>query len=265
MEQLRENPPERGPIPGDLGWEPLDLSTADISALLVRCEWVDAGVPAVGHMRGGSGEGYARWEAFRSKGLDLYAAHRNNALKRLLFLVLLKNHLPASAARFVPLPLVSCRDHDVMCPVSNSIQGISFHWLLFRCSAQPACLLDRIRNANRYFVVRRLSILIGSWIVEQPILILACPILYPGMGRDGVSRLSAYHHFGMISPFKVARDALLSRSNGAAKYVDEFFTWREVAHAFCLRSWPTLESLQVCGTCLSCGPQELLGVIQEQL
>ena len=62
--------------------------------------------------------------------------------------------------------------------------------------------------------------------------------------RDGVSRLSAYHHFGMISPFKVARDALATRSNGATKYVDEFFTWREVAHAFCFRSWPTLESTQ---------------------
>ncbi len=66
-----------------------------------------------------------------------------------------------------------------------------------------------------------------------------------GTCRDGVSRLSAYHHYGMISPFKVARDALLSRSTGATKYVDEFFTWREVAHAFCFRSWPTLESTQV--------------------
>ena len=66
-----------------------------------------------------------------------------------------------------------------------------------------------------------------------------------GRRRDGVSRLSAFHHYGMVSPFKVARDALLSRSNGATKYVDEFFTWREVAHAFCLRSWPVLENVQV--------------------
>ena len=63
--------------------------------------------------------------------------------------------------------------------------------------------------------------------------------------RDGVSRLSAYHHFGMISPFKVARDALATKSNGATKYVDEFFTWREVAHTFCFRSWPVLESTEV--------------------
>ena len=32
--------------------------------------------------QGGSQEGYARWELFRRKGLDLYAAHRNNAMKR---------------------------------------------------------------------------------------------------------------------------------------------------------------------------------------
>jgi deoxyribodipyrimidine photolyase len=67
-----------------------------------------------------------------------------------------------------------------------------------------------------------------------------------GLRRDGVSRLSAYHHYGMVSPFKVARDALLARSNGAEKYLDEFFTWREVAHAFCFRSWPALETVQVC-------------------
>ena len=66
-----------------------------------------------------------------------------------------------------------------------------------------------------------------------------------GMRRDGVSRLSAYHHYGMISPFKISRDLLLTRSNGASKYLDEFFTWREVAHAFCFRSWPELESTRV--------------------
>ena len=55
---------------------------------------------------------------------------------------------------------------------------------------------------------------------------LALLILRCAVHRDGVSRLSAYHHFGMISPFKVARDALATKSNGATKYVDEFFTWR---------------------------------------
>jgi hypothetical protein len=47
-----------------------------------RCAWIDGSVKAVKHMRGGSQEGYSRWEAFRAKRLDLYAAHRNNAMKR---------------------------------------------------------------------------------------------------------------------------------------------------------------------------------------
>lgn len=32
------------------------------------------------------------------------------------------------------------------------------------------------------------------------------------MQRDGVSRLSAYHHWGMVSPFKIAREAALDKS-----------------------------------------------------
>ena len=63
--------------------------------------------------------------------------------------------------------------------------------------------------------------------------------------RDGVSRLSAYHHFGMVSPFKIARDAKGHRSSGADKFADEFLTWRELAYAFCLHTWPALESYQV--------------------
>jgi hypothetical protein len=34
--------------------------------------------------------------------------------------------------------------------------------------------------------------------------------------RDGVSRLSAYHHYGMVSPFKLAREAALDKSGAAA-------------------------------------------------
>ena len=84
LEELRQDPPRRGPVPEGLDWEPLDLTAqgSDIAGLLGRCDWIDRGVPAIAHMHGGSGEGYARWEAFRCKGLDLYAAHRNNALKR---------------------------------------------------------------------------------------------------------------------------------------------------------------------------------------
>ncbi|KAK9817818.1 hypothetical protein WJX72_002689 [[Myrmecia] bisecta] len=64
------------------------------------------------------------------------------------------------------------------------------------------------------------------------------------MIRDGVSRMSAYHHYGMVSPFKIARDALAQRSTGSGKFVDEFLTWRELAFAFCFFRWPELESLK---------------------
>ena len=56
---------------------------------------------------------------------------------------------------------------------------------------------------------------------------------------------AAYHHFGMISPFKVARDLNRNSSNGARKFLDEFMTWRELSYAFCFQHWPDLESMQV--------------------
>ncbi len=55
--------------------------------------------------------------------------------------------------------------------------------------------------------------------------------------RDGVSRMSAYLHFGHVSPFRVAREALEiaegQRDEGAEKYLDELLTWRELAHSWC--------------------------------
>ena len=61
------------------------------------------------------------------------------------------------------------------------------------------------------------------------------------MQRDGVSRLSAYHHWGMVSPFKVAREAALDKSAGAAKFLGGWgamhllvmtwwWGWLQVAH-----------------------------------
>lgn len=43
---------------------------------------------------------------------------------------------------------------------------------------------------------------------------------------DGVSRMSAYLHYGMVSPFRIAREAC--RDN-ASKYLDELLIWREIA------------------------------------
>lgn len=59
------------------------------------------------------------------------------------------------------------------------------------------------------------------------------------MSRDGVSRLSAYHRFGMISPFLVARELAHNPSNGARKLLDEFLTWRELAYIWCFHHLPT--------------------------
>jgi len=51
--------------------------------------------------------------------------------------------------------------------------------------------------------------------------------------RAGVSRMSAYLHYGMVSPFRIAREAAQSRAAGAAKYLEELLIWRELAYAFC--------------------------------
>lgn len=49
----------------------------------------------------------------------------------------------------------------------------------------------------------------------------------------GVSRMSPYLHYGMISPLRLAREAAVVGGKGADKYLDELLIWRELAHAFC--------------------------------
>lgn len=50
---------------------------------------------------------------------------------------------------------------------------------------------------------------------------------------DGVSRMSPYLHYGMVSPFRIAREAAEIDNAGAEKYLDELLIWRELAYAFC--------------------------------
>ena len=50
---------------------------------------------------------------------------------------------------------------------------------------------------------------------------------------DGVSRMSAYLHYGMVSPMRIARDAATVGAAGSKKYLDELLTWRELAYHFC--------------------------------
>ncbi len=51
--------------------------------------------------------------------------------------------------------------------------------------------------------------------------------------KSGASRLSAYLHYGMISPLRVAREAHQDGSEGAVKFLDELLIWRELAYSFC--------------------------------
>ena len=58
--------------------------------------------------------------------------------------------------------------------------------------------------------------------------------------KEGTSRLSAYLHFGQLSPFLVAREAASAltpageRETGASKFLDELLVWRELSWNFCL-------------------------------
>jgi photolyase PhrII len=51
--------------------------------------------------------------------------------------------------------------------------------------------------------------------------------------RGGVSRMSAYLHYGHVSPFRLAREAAVSGGKGGEKYLDELLVWRELAYALC--------------------------------
>jgi predicted NAD/FAD-dependent oxidoreductase len=51
--------------------------------------------------------------------------------------------------------------------------------------------------------------------------------------RHGVSRMSAYLHYGMVSPMRLVRECVALGGEGPEKYLDELLVWREVAYAFC--------------------------------
>lgn len=63
----------------------------------------------------------------------------------------------------------------------------------------------------------------------------------------GVSRISPYLHYGMVSPFRIAREAAENVSAGAEKFLDELLVWRELAYNFCWHTPnpETLESLPI--------------------
>ncbi len=51
---------------------------------------------------------------------------------------------------------------------------------------------------------------------------------------DGTSGLSPWIHHGMISPFRIARDAHRRGGAGPEKFLDELLVWRELSFHFCL-------------------------------
>ncbi|MBL8855112.1 MAG: FAD-dependent oxidoreductase [Planctomycetaceae bacterium] len=51
--------------------------------------------------------------------------------------------------------------------------------------------------------------------------------------QNGVSRLSAYLHYGMVSPLRLAREAHEVGGAGAEKFLDELLIWRELAYGYC--------------------------------
>ncbi|TWU00849.1 FAD-dependent oxidoreductase [Stieleria varia] len=59
--------------------------------------------------------------------------------------------------------------------------------------------------------------------------------------HDGVSRLSAYLHFGMVSPFRIAREA---HAVNAEKFLDELLIWREMSFHFCFHHSDTIDTME---------------------
>ncbi len=59
--------------------------------------------------------------------------------------------------------------------------------------------------------------------------------------HDGVSRLSAYLHYGMVSSFRIAREA---REQDADKFLDELLVWRELSFHFCYHRRELVDSLE---------------------
>ncbi len=69
------------------------------------------------------------------------------------------------------------------------------------------------------------------------------PLAVDSAGDAGVSRMSAYLHYGHVSPMRLARTAAAAGGSGAEKYLDELLTWRELAYAFAAHG-PAVDTLE---------------------
>ena len=72
--------PVARPFVPELPFVAVDLEGADLAALVAECA-IDHGVAPVPESKGGARAGYARWEAFKAKGLARYGRDRNDPVK----------------------------------------------------------------------------------------------------------------------------------------------------------------------------------------
>jgi photolyase PhrII len=50
---------------------------------------------------------------------------------------------------------------------------------------------------------------------------------------DGASRMSAYLHYGHVSPFLLAREAMAAGGDGSEKFLNELLVWRDLSYSLC--------------------------------
>ncbi|MDV6032642.1 MAG: FAD-dependent oxidoreductase [Phycisphaera sp. RhM] len=125
-------------LTSSLGLHPISLQDVDLASLIGQCR-IDHSIAPVADTPGGTRAGYARWNAFKTHGLEKYRQAR----------------------------------HDPLRP-------------------------------------------------------------------EGASRMSAYLHFGMVSPFRIAREAA---QQNAKKFLDELLTWREMSIHYCFHHREIIDSL----------------------
>ncbi|XZE22058.1 NAD(P)-binding protein [Pirellulaceae bacterium SH449] len=85
--------------------------------------------------------------------------------------------------------------------------------------------------------------------------------------KNAVSRMSAYLHYGMVSPMRLAREANAAK---AEKYLDELLIWRELAYCFCFYrdDYDTIEAIPEWARATlqqhECDPREWLCTWEDQ-
>lgn len=82
-------------------------------------------------------------------------------------------------------------------------------------------------------------------------------------------RMSAYLHYGMVSPFRIAREASQAQSElgndqPVRKFLDEFLVWREMAFHFCSLHADQLDTLAACPDWAVASLHDHAGDVREQ-